>query len=122
VSLKDIIDGFLGRKKPNNFTPSDFDYAASVIVTPGPDGIKRRYDKSTFDQPPKQQPGYDSHRGDFLSKFFGSLVKQQPDGQFRGIASSEMEKGPNGLWRRKSDTRPDRRGIETTDGDLGREE
>jgi hypothetical protein len=124
MGIMNSIAGFFGfGRKPNNaYTPQGFDRIASVYVTPGRDGVKRRWDGSSFDEPPRQQSGFDSRRRDFLPKNFGSPVFETPSG-FRGIASAEMERAPEGVFRRKNDIRAARRnGLPTNDRDLGREE
>ena len=127
MSLKDAIANFFGfgsESPSNHYTPQGFDRIASVYVTPGPDGKKRRHDGSTFDQPYQHAAGYDPRRKDFLSKFFGSQVFETPSG-WRGIAGAEMIKGPDGLFHRKDDMRPQqgrRGGLPNNDDSLGRED
>ena len=126
MSLKDAIAIFFGfgsESRSNHYTPQGFDRVASVYVTPGPDGKKRRYDGSDFDQPYQHTVGYDPSRKDFLSKFLGSQVFETPSG-FRGIASAEMIRGSDGLFHRRDDTRPQRSrgGLPNNDDSLGREE
>jgi hypothetical protein len=103
--------GFGGKSNnDSHYVPDKVDQAARVIATPGPDGVKRRYDGSSYDQPYQHAGGYDGRRKDFLPKFFGSEVRKQADGNYCGIAGAEMVKGADGLWHRKDDTRSQRGG------------
>jgi hypothetical protein len=83
---------------------SIFDAIARWISTSG-----RRWNGSAYADKYQPPDGYDPVRKDFLPPNFGSQVRQQSEGAFRGVASAEMVQGPDGLWRRRFGGRPRRR-------------
>jgi hypothetical protein len=96
---------WLSNKKstaPAVFDP--FDATAKRMSTDG-----RRWDGSKFSEPYRPPPGYDSNRKDLLPRNCGSEVRQHADGSVRGIASAELVKGQDGMWRPRFDGRPRRR-------------
>jgi hypothetical protein len=83
---------------------SIFDAIAKFFSTSG-----KRWDGTSYADKSQPLDGYDPVRKDFLPPNFGSQVRQHPDGAFRGVASTEMVQGPDGLWHRRFGGRPRRR-------------
>lgn len=97
----------------------DFDRAAARYSTNGV-----RWDGSSYDAPYRPpQLGYDESSRDFLSPNFGSQLHQTSSGEWQGIASAEVKRGSDGLFRRLFDFSPRRScGLDSNDHDLGRED
>jgi hypothetical protein len=99
-----FFDLFKKRAAPTPPAYDSFDEIARRVSTNG-----RRWDGSRLSDPYRPPAGHCDGRGDLLPRGFGSELRRHTDGSYRGIASTEMVQGPDGIWRRRFDTRPRRR-------------